>query len=91
MTNGLNCLYNPWRAPKLYTRENVHAPLTQMGYAVIASDDGVVHYCDIQYPSNPVHLLVLDFNYGPMPEQDFLNQLQMDGANVDLFHAFFEE
>ena len=75
----------------MYTRQNVHAPLTQMGYAVIGCDDGVFHYCDIQYPGNPVHFLVLDFRYGPMPNGDFIRQLEADGANVEVFHAFFEE
>ena len=72
------------------SREQAGAVLTRMGYDIVAEFNGRAVYLDRNYPGDPIHCLVLDFSYGPIPWEVVLETLDYDGANADVFRAELE-
>ena len=64
--------------------------LGRMGYEIIASDAGLVRYRDNQYPGIPERLLHFDFRNGPIPWDDYREQLEYEGVNVSVFLSELE-
>ena len=61
-----------------------------MGYEIIDHAAGLVRYRDRQYPGIPERLLHFDFSNGPIPWDDYREQLEYEGVNVSVFLSELE-